>query len=180
MSKRLLSAALITGLSVAAFAPNAAHAVDGTITFSGKISANTCTVGSSVNGVAGASSFTVTLPTVNAAALGSANTVAGTTPFAIALTSCSAGMTSVKAYFEPTSAINGSGRLASGVAGVDLQLLNDSGTAINLNTQANATSATVVSTKATLNYSVQYYNNGAGSVGTGLVSVPLSYSIVYQ
>ena len=59
MNKTLLSAALIAGFGIAAFVPQAAHAAStGTINFSGKVYADTCTV--NVNG-AGA---TVVLPTV--------------------------------------------------------------------------------------------------------------------
>jgi major type 1 subunit fimbrin (pilin) len=178
MNKLLLSAALVAGFGVAALAPRTASAVDGQITFAGKVTSSTCTV-NAANGA----SFTVTLPTVGAAALGTtAGTVAGATPFSIALTACSATGT-VKAYFEPGSTINANGRLnntISATSGVDLQLLNDSRTAINLNTQANTTTATIATNAATLNYYVQYYNNSAAAVTAGLVASTVNYTIQYQ
>lgn len=178
MKKILVSAALAAILGTAAFS---AAAVDGTITFNGKVNSNTCTV-NAANGA----SFAVTLPNIGASALGTtAGNVAGTTPFSIALTACTATGT-VKAYFEPGSTINASGHLnntaAAGTAatGVDLQLLNNAQTAINLNTQANATTATIASNAATLNYYVQYYNTAAAAVGAGTVTSTVNYTIQYQ
>jgi major type 1 subunit fimbrin (pilin) len=172
MSKRLLSAALIAGLGLA-FVPGA-HAVDGVISFQGQIASNTCTIN---NG--STQSFTVTLPTVGASALGnSSGTVAGTTPFTIDLSACTA-TGNVQAYFEPGSTINTNGRLDTGVTGVDLRLLNDGQNPIDLNTQSGTTVAAISSGAATLKYFVQYYNNGAGSVGTGAVNSTVAYSIVY-
>jgi major type 1 subunit fimbrin (pilin) len=172
MSKRLLTAALIAGLGLA-FVPGA-FAADGTITFSGEIAASTCTINS------GSPNLAVDLPHVGASALGSSvGTVAGTTPFTIDLSGCSA-TGPVKAYFEPGTTINADGRLDTGVAGVDLRLLNDSQSAIDLNTQAGTTTATIASNAASLKYYVQYYNNGAGSIGTGAVTSSVAYSIVYQ
>ena len=61
MKKTILSAALAAVMGVVAFAPQNAKASDGTITFNGKITAQTCTIA----GNGGGSSFTVTLPTVS-------------------------------------------------------------------------------------------------------------------
>jgi major type 1 subunit fimbrin (pilin) len=184
MKKILLSAALAAVFGVVALAPQAATATDGTITFAGKISSSTCTIGSSGTPSTGGS-FTVTLPTVSTGALGtSSGTVAGTTPFSINLSNCTSALNggSVKAYFEPGSTINTNGRLNTAVAGVDLQVLNSGQTGINLSTQAGTTSATVTGGSATLAYYVQYYNNGAngtGAVGSGTVGSSVNYSIVY-
>jgi major type 1 subunit fimbrin (pilin) len=177
MKKILVSAALAALLGTAAFS---AGAVDGTITFNGKVNSNTCTINAGTG-----PSFAVTLPTVGASALGTtAGTVAGTTPFNIALSACSATGT-VKAYFEPGSTINANGRLSNtattgAATGVDLQVLNNSQAAINLNTQANTTTATIASNAATLNYYVQYYNTAAAAVGAGTVTSTVNYTIQYQ
>jgi major type 1 subunit fimbrin (pilin) len=187
MKKLLLSAALATVFGVAALAPQAASATDGTITFNGKISSATCSIGSSGTPATGGS-FTVTLPTVATSALGSASgTVAGITPFAIKLTGCSNLTTgNIKTYFEPGSTINTAGRLSTATGagqatGVDLALLNFDQSAINLNTPSTNTSTAAVtstSTSATLNYFVEYYNNG-GTLAAGAVSSTVNYSIVY-
>lgn len=177
MKKILVSAALAAILGTAAFS---ASAVDGTITFNGKVNSNTCTI----NAGTGAS-FAVTLPTVGAGSLGTtAGTVAGTTPFNIALSACSATGT-VKAYFEPGATINTNGRLSNtattgAAAGVDLQVLNSGQTAINLNTQSGTTTATIASNAATLNYFVQYYNTTAAAVTAGNVTSTVNYTIQYQ
>lgn len=183
MNKTLLSAALIAGFGVAALAPQAAKATDGTITFNGQISSNTCSIASTSVGGSGTASFTVTLPTVAAGALGtSAGTSAGTTPFSINLTGCT-GTGNVSAYFEPGSTITAAGRLkVTGATGVDLQLLNSGQTAINLSTQAGTTSASIATGSADLKYFVQYYNNGTGTGGkvtAGAVASTVNYTIQY-
>ncbi|PRE84487.1 fimbrial protein, partial [Burkholderia gladioli] len=58
-------------------------AADGTITFMGNVTAQTCTING--NG-SGSKNFTVTLPTVSASSLATAGATAGATPFNIALT----------------------------------------------------------------------------------------------
>ncbi len=60
MNKLLLTSALVVAFGAAALAPQVARASDGTITFNGKVTASTCTIG--VNG--GGASNGVTLPTV--------------------------------------------------------------------------------------------------------------------
>lgn len=182
MNKTLLSAALIAGFGIAALAPQAARATDGTITFAGKIVANTCTIGSSSGptGTTGTASFTVTLPTVASGALGTtAGTVAGATPFSINLSACSTTTGSVKTYFEPGLSVNGNGRLTTNITNLDLQLLNDSQSPINLNTQAGTTTATIASNAATLKYFAQYYNTSTAAIAAGTVSASVNYTVVY-
>jgi major type 1 subunit fimbrin (pilin) len=178
MNKTLLSAALIAGFGIAALAPQAARATDGTITFAGKIVANTCTIASTSVGGSGTASFTVTLPTVAAGALGTtAGTVAGTTPFSINLSACTSTGT-VKTYFEPGATIKANGHLTAGLANLDLQLLNAGQAPIDLSTQAGTTTATIATGAATLNYFAQYYNTG-GTVATGNVASSVNYTVVY-
>ncbi|WP_267226689.1 fimbrial protein [Dyella silvae] len=184
--KKVMLTALAALFGGAVLAPMAATASDGQITFSGNVNASTCTIASSANGTTGTANFAVALPTVSKASLGAAAGVtAGTTPFSLSLTNCPAGTNTVAANFDASAAINTNGRLnntnsgAGAATGVDLQVLNNSQAAINLNTQANATTAAVTGGNATLNYFVQYYNNG-GTLGAGTVASAVNYSITYK
>lgn len=182
MNKALLSAALIASFGVAAFAPQAAHASDGTITFAGKVTASTCTI--NVNAT-GSASATVTLPTVDVAALPSSGKVAGTTPFSIALTACTFNTAgNVGVYFEPGANTLADGNLKNTAAtnNVEVQLLNNTQGVMTLNSASgaqNATTAAVTtsSTSAALNYYAQYYATAAATAG--LVGSSVTYSVVY-
>ena len=182
MNKTLLSAALIAGFGVAAFAPQTARASDGTVTFAGKVSASTCTI--NVN-ASGAASATVTLPTVDVAALPSSGKVAGATPFSIALTACTFGTAgNVGVYFEPGANTQADGNLknTSATNNVEIQLLNSTQGVMTLNSASgaqNGTTAavTTTSTSATLNYFAQYYATAAATAGT--VGSSVTYSVVY-
>jgi major type 1 subunit fimbrin (pilin) len=181
MNKILLSAALIAGFGVAALAPQAAKASDGTMTFNGKVVASTCTVG--VNG--GGASNSVTLPTVATSALPSAGTVAAATPFSVKLTGCTFGTAgNVGLYFEPGTNTLADGNLKNTAAtnNVEVQLLNATQGVMTLNSasgsQNGSTAAvTTASSSATLNYYAQYYAIAAASAGT--VASTVTYSVVY-
>jgi major type 1 subunit fimbrin (pilin) len=181
MNKTLLSAALIAGFGIAAFAPQAAHAVDGTITINGKITSSTCTINSP-----GGASFIVTLPTVATSALSSTGAVAGTTPFALTLTACTfATAGNVSTYFEPSTAnILADGNLKNTAAtnGVEVRLLNSTSVPLALNGLSGAQNAstaavTTTTTGAVLNYFAQYY--AASTVTAGAVSAQVTYSVTY-
>ncbi len=177
MKKNILTAALaIAGL--ASFA--GAHAADGTIEFTGNITANTCVI----NGGNGGENFTVALPTVSAKTLETAGSTAGRTPFKIALTSCAVDQP-VAVFFEagPTVSLS-SGRLivdAGGASNVELGLLNDTFGAIKAGaTSADQNSQTVniASGKADLNYFVEYHS--LGNATAGAANSRVQYSINYQ
>jgi major type 1 subunit fimbrin (pilin) len=183
MKKTILSAALVAVMGVVAFAPQNAKASDGTITFNGKITAQTCTI----SGNGGGSSFLVQLPTVSTSSLTAAAEVAGATPFPIALSNCSPNSGNVSTYFEAGSTIDlvtGNLLNVTGSAGnVEVGLLNASdSSAISLGkAQASQNSQTVAisSGAATLNYIAQYVaTNGASTAGT--VATTVTYSMSYQ
>jgi len=189
MKKNLLAALLVSGLSVAAIAPQTAHAVDGTINITGTITANTCAIGG-----ASPSSTTVVLPTVQTSALtGGAAKVAGSTPFSLAATGCpvATGHT-LTAYFEPGVNIDTATHnlVSTGTAsGVQVQLLNGSGstaTAFSPILLGNASSAqnsgafTVSSTgTATMSYYAQYYASLA-TVSAGTVISAATFTLIYN
>lgn len=183
-SLTLKSAALMAMASVSL----AAHAVDGTVTINGTVTATTCTV--NVNGGA-SSSATVTLPTVGTTALAGVGAVAGATPFTIGVTGCTTagGITTMAPYFEQAGTpFNGNGRLTSGVSGVDIEILNGSGTAVTLAVTGSAATQNVASVNfsganpsrsATASF-VARYRSTSNTPGTGAVSVNVAYSITYQ
>ena len=183
MKKRFIPAVLLASLGFLAAKP--AFAIDGTIDFSGEITANTCTVkidsGSTGSG-------TVILPAVSMSAFPTTNSVAGTTAFNIALSNCSIGKdTTVSTYFEPGTYTNTTGRLSqshgSGATGVEIQLLNSAQSVMNLAaSQGNQNDVgslmTMGATSAVLTYYARYFSTGA--VSAGPVTSQVSYSVVYN
>jgi major type 1 subunit fimbrin (pilin) len=169
-------------MGVVAFAPQNAKASDGTITFNGKITAQTCTI----SGNGGPASFTVQLPTVSTSSLTAAAAVAGATPFNIALTACSPDSGNVSTYFEAGSTVDAStGNLfnATGSAtNVEVNLLNSDSSVISLGkpqATQNSKVVAIASGAATLNYIAQYVAvNGASTAGT--VASTVTYSMSYQ
>lgn len=181
MSKHLLSAALIAGLGIAAFAPRAALATDGTITFNGKVTAATCTATAGTGNA-------VTLPTVSTTALSGVGKTAGSTLFNIVLSGCSGTMANVAANFEAGAGVNAAGRIANtgaaatAATGIDLQLTDVTGTVINIGSSSPSpavpfTGAT--GTTVSIPFYVRYYATAA-TPGAGNVKGTVDYSIVYN
>lgn len=178
MNKTLLSAALIAGFGIAAFAPQTARAVDGTITFTGKVVNQTCVF--KVNG--GGASNTVVLPVAFASTLTTAGNVTGNTPFTIGVTGCDPLLTSVQAQFSGANinAVDGNLKNTGTAANVEVQLLNGA-TPMTLNganaTAQNSPTGTLSGGGVTLSYAAQYYATGAA--GTGLVNTSVAYTMTY-
>ncbi|NDJ56613.1 type 1 fimbrial protein [Enterobacteriaceae bacterium 4M9] len=166
--------ALALGVSAAANA-----AVDGTVTFNGKLVAETCTVANDSKAI------TVQLPTVAVQTLTGPGEEVGSTRFEINVTDCPAGVTHVAAHFE---AINSSG--ADPVTGnlvnssteatpaeqVQVRLYNitdntqikvgETGEKFEVNNQA-----------ATLSYAGGYYATGQTTAGP--VTAKVQYVLAY-
>lgn len=175
MKHKLLALAIA---SAAALTPMISSASDGTITFTGAITANTCTLTTDPN-------FTVTLPTVPVATLASSGATAGSTAFYIGLGTCHASLTGANVYFEAGPNVNTStGRLNNtGTAGnVQLELRTKAGTAINANgtagNQYTLQSNNITSNTAQLEYTVNYYATGATTAGS--VGSSITYTVVYN
>lgn len=157
-----------------------AMAADGTITITGDIVANTCTV----TGSAG-KNVTVTLPTVGASSLATVGQTAGATPFSISLSSCPAGLTSAKTNFEVGSTVNPvTGNLKNSTApgsatNVEVQLLSNSFQGINVATNANSQTVPISGGTATMSYYAQYIATG-GAAAAGTVNTSVQYSMTYQ
>jgi major type 1 subunit fimbrin (pilin) len=175
MNKTLLCTTLVAVIAAAAFS-SPAQAAGGTITFKGKVLADTCTV--AVNGGA-----TVQLPTVMTSALNAANAVAGATNFNVGLTGCDANTTSATMAFTAGTTIDTTtGNLKNTVAGgssAQIQLLNGA-SVINTNTNANAPVISINSSGAgSTTLTAQYIAVGSAATA-GLVQSTVAFTLTYQ
>lgn len=187
---KLLSALAVVSSAIVS---HPALATDGTITFNGNITANSCTI----SGNGGTKDFTVSLPKLSTTALGTTvGTTAGFTPFEISLSSCGDTSGSIRTHFEAGANVDAaSGHLtnsatASAATGVQVQLLNRSDRSLiragfPLATQ-NSLAGTLAGTgagaaargSATLQYAAQYVTSAAAPTA-GAVSTSVQYSIIY-
>jgi major type 1 subunit fimbrin (pilin) len=169
--KKLLLASL---LAVSAFAPSASFASDGTITFTGSVTSQTCVI----NG--GAPDFTVALPQVSSTNLKNADTKAGQTNFRITLTSCDPAKNSARAFFEKGPNVNtDSGRLKTNVANVEIGLASADGKDIKIGENLGSDYLPIaVDRTAALDYIAQYVATGAADIGD--VKTSVTYSVEYQ
>ncbi|MCM7773456.1 type 1 fimbrial protein [Enterobacter asburiae] len=173
--KKTILAGLIT---VAAISPLLANAADGTITFKGEVTANTCTV--KIND--GAATNTVTLPTVTTSQLAAAGNTAAPTEVRIGLSSCSTAVSSARAFFEsgPNVTAATHNLKNNGTAtNVEVQLLTPANSVIKIGdtSQRSGDSVAVTDGAATMKYSAQYY--ATGTSGAGTVDTSVTYSIDY-
>lgn len=180
-----LSAVLALTVCATTIPSLSAQAADGTITFNGKVTDQTCTISTP-----GGKDFTVTLPTVSSSTLNAVSATAGRTPFAINLTKCSKGQ--VATYFEPGSTVDfKTGRLnnqtkTNAATNVQIQLLGSNNqflpilAATNNGAQTNSQWVTVANEgdSADLNYYAEYFATAAA--GAGDVTSNVQYTIIYQ
>jgi major type 1 subunit fimbrin (pilin) len=200
MNIRIKRAMLAAGIATAMALPLTGQASDGTITFTGAVTASTCTL--SVNGGSNAGTATVALPTVDTAALtstGAGRTAAGTF-FSVGVSACSAvadigagpsAPAQVSIYFEAGPNVDeATGGLINtiSVAGsnVEVNLYNASGstivgTQIKPGTNTNQPAAQTIGSTGTQWFYAGYSTAGAGIAATaGAVSTSITYSLVYQ
>lgn len=174
MKKAVLGLAIVLPLmSGGAFA--------GTLMFNGQISADTCKVS-----VDDGKSSNIFLPVVSSSQLNETGKVAGRTDFTFTLTDCPADG-NVKVLFNPgPGSTNDSGRLINASAAsnaaqnLTLQVLdNDSPISVSDESeQKNSGYVEVIDGMAQLSYSVEYYAEGAVTVGP--ISSFISYNVVYE
>jgi major type 1 subunit fimbrin (pilin) len=174
------SGMIAAAVAMAAALPMASHAADGTITFTGNVTAQTCTI----NG--GAKDFSVNLPTVSASSLATAGETAGRTPFSIQLTNCTSGSGNVHTFFESGATTDlQTGNLivdAGGASNVQIGLLNGADAspikAGFADASQNSASVAISNGAATLPYFAQYVATGAATAGAANSNV--MYTIAYQ
>jgi major type 1 subunit fimbrin (pilin) len=199
MNIRIKRAMLAAGIVTTMALPLTGQASDGTITFTGAVTASTCTL--KVNGATNAGTATVALPTVDIGALsgsGAGTTAAGTF-FSVGVSACTgvadigsgtpAAPTSVALYFEAGPNVDeATGGLINTVTGsnVEVNLYNASGstivgTQIKPGTTANQPAALTIASGGTQWFYAGYSTAGAGIAATaGAVSTSITYSLVYQ
>jgi major type 1 subunit fimbrin (pilin) len=201
----LMKRAMLVGVATALVLPPAGRASDGTITFTGAVTASTCTL--SINGLVNAGTATVALPTVDTAALtgaGAATSTAAGTFFSIGVSNCTAANdlgaaapngaapTHVQIYFEagPTvdettgGLINTTG---AGYSNVEVKLYNASGstvvgTQIMPGTGTNQPTELLIGVGGTQWFYAGYATTGAGAGGAtaGAVNTQVTYSLIYS
>jgi major type 1 subunit fimbrin (pilin) len=174
MKKTLLSTALVAVIAATAFAPTAQAANSGTITISGKVLSDTCTV--NVNNNA-----TVTLPTVMTNSLSTVGSTAGTTGFTIGLTGCDTNTTSAAMTFSGSNIDAGTGNLKNTVSGgsnVQVQLLNGA-SVINASSGTNAPVIAVTSGSGSVAMNARYVAATAAA-SAGLVASTVNFTLTYQ
>ncbi len=200
MNTRIKRAMIAAGIATAMGLPLSGQASDGTITFTGAVTANTCTV--SVN--ASGANATVALPTVSTSALTNVatKTTAAGTFFNMAVSACTAtplldiagaAPTTVKIYFEAGPNVDEvTGGLINTVVGsnVEVNLYNASaasivGTQIKPGTPTAQPLTQAIGVGGTqwfyAGYSTAGTNGLAGAAATaGAVSTSITYSLVYQ
>ena len=98
MNRTLLAFAALTST----LAMSVAQANDGTINFTGELTAQTCT--STINGTANAA--TVALPRLSIASLATAGATAGATNFTIELSRCQGTIATAAAFFEAGAGVD--------------------------------------------------------------------------
>ena len=168
---------LASALAIALFAAPAAQAADGTIEFTGAVTAVTCTI----NG--GNADFNVVLPTVSAASLATSGAVAGRTPFKIEVSGCTPDTGKISTFFEADAHVTKDGRLNiddGGAKNVQVALLNDRHNEIMLGAAGNQGSQKVdlAGGSAVLNYYAQYEATGVAEAGT--VATRVRYTMSYE
>jgi major type 1 subunit fimbrin (pilin) len=199
MNIRIKRAMMAAGIATAMALPLSSQASDGTITFTGGVTANTCTV--SVN--ASGADATVVLPIVSTSALTNAatKTTASGTFFNMAVTACTAthldiggaAPTTVQIYFEAGPNVDEvTGGLINAVGGsnVEVNLYNASaasvvGTQIMPGTNTNKPPTLAIGSGGTqwfyAGYSTAGTNGLAGATATaGVVNTSITYSLIYQ
>jgi major type 1 subunit fimbrin (pilin) len=200
MNIRIKRAMLAAGIVTTMALPLTGQASDGTITFTGAVTASTCTL--SVNG-SGTGNATVTLPTVDTSAL--SNTGIGTTAagtfFSVALGTCTgladigspvpAAPTHVAIYFEAGPNVDeATGGLINTVtvagSNVEVNLYNASGstkvgTQIQPGTSTHLPAPLPIAGGVTQWFYAGYSTAGAAAAATaGAVSTSITYSLVYN
>lgn len=183
MNRKLLSVLILASTAMAA---QVASAADGTITFNGEVTAQTCTI----NGAgSGSNDFLVTLPSVATSALAADGQAAGRKIFDIALTNCTPDSGNVHTYFEPgvTTDLNTGNLIVDAGVGaaknVQIRLLNgDDYSAIKTgfaDALQNSKSAVIAAGSAVLPYVAEYVAVG-GAATAGAANSSVVYSLVYQ
>ncbi|SAL01187.1 fimbrial protein [Caballeronia calidae] len=164
-------------VSAYADAPNG-----GLLTINGELTAQTC----DVSGEGQGNNFTVTLPTLSAAAFQSAGKSGGSTGFKIALTNCMPDTGNVRTFWEYGVNTLADGNLKNNgtATNIEVQLVDFNGGATVMDVSKsdgsqNSKTVAIASGTASLQYAAQYYTP-AGGATPGSVTTNVTYSMSYQ
>jgi major type 1 subunit fimbrin (pilin) len=153
-----------------------AHASDGTIEFEGKILAATCDVEAGMNATQSGKQIKVKLPTIGAGSFSGPGSRAGLTHFSVKLKNCEASAKTVRLNFDgPPIYSYGSGA----PPGVELELADASGTAVDFNTPTTFPTETLASKAAEIHYSVSYVSTAA-TVDAGVINASIPFTVAYD
>jgi major type 1 subunit fimbrin (pilin) len=180
--------AFVLGIAVAG---SSMAADGGTITFTGSVTDQTCTIkgGSGTDG--GTNNFTVALDAAPVSSLAAAGDTAMPKPFSVNIggeagdTTCAANTIAHLSFQVASPRIDAStGALTNALTGeatnTEVQLTDSSGKAINLADPTNNTDVTIpASGPGIINYQAQYLAVG-GAATAGLVSTSVVYGVTYN
>ncbi|MDY1035610.1 fimbrial protein [Lelliottia sp. CFBP8978] len=182
MSKLKTTACAIALSMISAYTFAGDSAVtQGTVTFNGKLIAETCSI------VSGDEEKQVTLPTLSVQSLVKAGDEAGTTRFSLTAEDCPATITQVAAHFE---AINSTGfdattqnltnsATTNAAKNVEVRLYDtDASTQLPLGTTGSFFPVDSTTQKATMTYVGGYYATGATAAGD--VTAQVQYTLAYK
>ncbi len=173
------------------------YAADGTINFTGKVTAASCTVtGSATGGGSASTDLNVTMPSITTGSIGTTKgAMAGMTAFTITLTNCKSQSTTAE---KMRVAFSGVGDPAnqyvlkntastSPASGVGIQLLKEDGVSIiDINGGSNKADETTLPTSTetaesyVLNFNAAYVNVSGSAPTAGTVSSTANYTIEYN
>ncbi len=187
---------LAAGIAAAMALAPSGRASDGTITFTGAVTGNSCTI--QVNG-AGSGDATIVLPTVDVTALDNSSATPGTaagTFFDITLGGCTASQadlsgvspTQVAIYFEAGPNVDPASNalINSGTSNVEVRLYQASGSDVVGSpitpgvAGAGQPVAMSVSAPDTQHFYAAYWLSDGLKAQTGTVSTSVTYSVVYN
>lgn len=199
---------LMAGISTAMALPLVSQASDGTITFTGAVTANTCSVSvnsGAANATGGPADATVALPTVSTVALTNAvasgataaKTTAAGTFFSMTVSGCTAtplndfgagAPTTVAIYFEAGPNVDSltGGLINASGSNVEVNLYNASaasivGTQIMPGTTTHQPAAQAMGSAGKQWFYAGYSTLGHNAAATaGAVSTSVTYSLTYQ
>ena len=187
---KIASALAALGLVVAGSVAAAPTSAGGTITFTGVVTDETCTITGGTGTDGGQGDFTVALAPVPASQLPTAGSTANQKPFQIIIGgqgqgTCVDGKIATMRFLPSSPRIDAlTGNLSNALTGeatnTEIQLLDapTAGNALDLRTGATVASTTITNNTATIDMAAQYYATDAA--GPGLVSTSVVYAVSYN
>lgn len=183
MSKFKATLCAIALSTVSAYGIAATPVTQGTVTFTGKLTPDTCSITS------GDEDKQVKLPTLSIQSLDAAGKVAGTTTFDLHVDSCPATVTQVAAHFEAINSdgfdattqnlTNSTAKVDGGAENVEVRLFDkDGSTQIPVGGTGSMFDVDATTHKATMTYIGGYYATAATTAGD--VTAKVQYTLAYK